>query len=870
MKFILFSDSEETRKRVLLIFSEAGREIISLKDTELLNSSIEQAYFPVVLIDVKFSHFPAYRISKELKEKFSGKRMKIFLITPEVTQEEQKKILELWHADGVIPVSNIEEKLTKLLIEFPELRRGNFREKPFLSLLLEIKKKSFSGTLIVTKDHDEKAIYFEKGLPKYAITSRREEKIGELLIRRGKITPDALEQFLEEAKSSHSRIGEFLIGKGIITREEMKEILQMQMEEIFQGIFAWDDADYTLTTENIAMYEDVLIERDFDELIYSGIMKYLDVTEHVNIMLFPKLLLSSEEIQSRYPLNERERNLLNLFDGKTTIEELSFKSDCTLKEIQRLCYLLSGTRAIELLSSPFMEEGKAVIGRIQPHEIRLQPVEEEVKEKSEDQFPEQSEEEIVPEKREKEKEKVVEDRSAEERRKAPYKYKFHLNLLLMGLTILIVIFSIIITVVVRNRAENKLLEERISRSSELIKSDLIPALKNATQILSDCMKKKTNAHLIGLYAFSYIRLFELTNNHEYLERAKEIIKAGEEELTRKKGNNDNLDELKALNLLLLMAENDMDNAEKYYKAIGQTQNPIALYSLARYTLESSGDTEGVVKILEPITREDMQAAKLELATAYSFSGNLGKLKILLSDLKREIPAHPDVILLKGDEKFLEGQYKEAETIYKLALESRPGHVQTVLRLGRTYLAMNQPDKVAGEIEPIIGKTDIRTNCGKLARLLYARAQQMLKNFEKSKELFMELTKVYPFDEEIKKDLDSIERSIQKELAVKEKKESLKDLLKKARKLYEKEKYESALKVFEKGLEKADDEFLYWYALTLEAVGNPTAAFLQLKKAEGINPENPLVHKELGKLYRERGNEDESQRHFKLYLQYLKK
>lgn len=874
MKFILFSDSEERRGRILSIFAETGREIISLKDTDLLVTSVEKSNFPIVMIDVKFSHFPAYRISKELKEKFSGKNMRIFLIMPSVEKGSIKKILELWLADSLIFYDELEEGIRKLLNQFPQVKRGNFKEKPFLALLLEIKSRAFSGTLTVNNGNDEKAIYFEKGMPRYSITSRREEKIGEFLFRHEKLTPEALEKFLDDARNSGKRLGEFLIEKGIIERDEFREILRKQMEEIFESIFAWDKAEWTLSTENIALLEDVLIERGLEELIYNGVMKYAEVEKKIGSSIFPKLLAESGEISSKYPLNQKEKELIEMFSGGENIESLSFKSECTLKQIQRLCYLLKETGALELLSSPREEVSKTVIGKIQTQEFKIESsIPDEIPKVSPESgkgdvvlpeildILERGPEEKMPEKTEYFPSPIERFFSKGGLGKGLRKRMLQNSIITISMALII---SLSIGLVVKKRAEKRLLNEKIIHSSDLIKSDSLPALKNAAQILSDCVKKNLSTNLISLLAFANYRIFELTNDRKYLEEAKKILQ------TRTVGNND-ATELKPLVLLISMAEGDMVSAGKVLNEIRGSESPVSLYSQAKYTIESTGDTERARKILSSVTQQDMEAVKLEVTNAWSLSGNLYKLKGILADLQKEVPGHPDVIMLRGDERYLEGNYNEAETLYRLSLDYRPGHVQTTIRLARAHLAMNQSENVIKELEPVIVATDIRTNCGKFARLYYARALQQLKNLKTAKELFSQLASVYPQDNSIKNDLESVEKMLIKmESAEKGRKETLKDLLKTAKKLYNKGKYEKAVKVFERGLDKADDEFLYWYALTLESTGNSNAAFLQLKKAEGINPENASVHKELGKLYKERGNEEESANHFKLYLQYLKK
>lgn len=869
MKFILFSDSDTIRKRVLALFSESERDILTLNDQDLLFSSVAQFYHLIVLIDVKFKHFPAFKIAKDLREKFSDRNIKLFFLMPAINPEENKRICQNWSADGVITYEELESGINLLLRRFPQVMIGNFKEKPFLKLLMEIKSREFTGTLTVNKEDHEKGIYFEKGEPRYAITSRREERIGELLVLEGKINKEDLPSLLEEAKQTDKRFGEFLLDRNLVTEKELRQVLEKQMEEIFESIFAWGDASYTLSNENIAANEDVLMTRGLDELIYHGIMHYLDVSIPGNY--YPELLVPPDEVAGRYPLSERALKLLELMDGRESIESLSYKTDCTLKEIERLVYLLRETGYLVLLPLPKEEEKpqSAVIGRIATTEVQVDITPPEIPAKSQEVT--EPSQEVV--------EEVKPEAQGEERRELTFKgeeipvikeYERMVSRPRRGIltnaliTIAaVVVTSVLIMLVMKKRSEEKVLRQEIERSHELINTDSVVALKNATSILSDCLKKRNDLTLGGMLAFAYIRIYELTGQQEYLDRARKIVEGG-----GLKGNGDI--DWKSITLLLSLVEGDISTAEQIFKNIKETPTPISAYSIARYKIERLNDPNSVLTILMPFSEGESRALKLELANAFSLAGRVDELKAIVDDLKREIPGHPDVIMLRGDISYLSGNYNEAETLYRLSLESRPGHLQSTIRLARAHLALNKPDLVISEITPIIERTSIETACGKNARFIYGSALKLLKRYEMSKEVFLQLASYYPSDDGIKREIDAINRERAKTEALSMSKPSVKSILRRARRLYEQGSYEDAAKEFERGLEKADDEFLYWYALTLRAMGNSTAAFLQLKKAEGKNPRNPLVHKELGRLYKERGNEEEAERHFKLYLQYFKK
>jgi len=847
MKFILFTDSPSTKKRVLATFAEVGRDIIFLSDPEALFKSVEEATFPLVLIDVKFSRFPAFGLSKEIKGRFASKNVKTFLIMPPVEDELKGKISESWMADGVIAYNEIEKSVMELLKQFPFIKQGGFKEKPFLPLLLEIRSKNFTGTLTVNREGEEKGIYFENGTPKYAITSRREEKIGEFLVRFGKIKEEEKEAILNEARSEGKRLGEFLVQKGILDKSELRQILRRQMEEIFCSIFSWDDAVYTLTDENIAVQEDVLLEKTLEELIYHGVMKYGKVGGEKWLDLYPKLTRGMDEVRGMYPLNDREVNLLELLDGTENVGSLSFKSDCTHKEIVRLCYLLKESGLLELLAEPVRNGAKRALGKIQTKSFRIEEVP------------------VVEDRGSGEESRALEEMEEPPATQPESEYKDVANWRRgIVVTAIVLVFVVILAVssgiIIHKRAESRLWNEKINYSNALINTDDLPALKNAVKILEDCIGNKyRNNNLTALLAFANLRMYEQTGERQYLDKAKGLLDIS--------GEGHETDEIKPVTALLSIANGDLSRAGSILSEIKEADQPIALYAMARYAIEKGGEPRSAVDLLFRLSQQDMRVIKIEIANAFSLLGDLESLKRILFELRRDIPGHPDVVMLSGDQRFLEGNYQEAEALYRLSLESRQVHIPTTIRLARVHLALNKPEQAISEIEPVLMSADIRSNCGKQARLIYARALAQLKKIEMAKEILQQLASVFPEDKTVKEELTTLEKEMERRVT---KKDTPSELLRKAKNLYQKGEYEKAVKVFEKGLGGADDEYLYWYALTLKQMGDSARAFLQLKKAEGKNPENPLVHKELGAIYKEMGKEEESRTHFQLYMKYIKK
>lgn len=101
------------------------------------------------------------------------------------------------------------------------------------------------GTLIVQDSESRKCIYFgENGVELLSTGKRKGLRVGDLLVRAGKISEEALSEALENAKIQRKLVGEVLVESGAIASGDIQDVVRSQIEEEIYDLFLWKKANF--------------------------------------------------------------------------------------------------------------------------------------------------------------------------------------------------------------------------------------------------------------------------------------------------------------------------------------------------------------------------------------------------------------------------------------------------------------------------------------------------------------------------------------------------------------------------------------------------------------------------------------------------
>ena len=230
------------------------------------------------------------------------------------------------------------------------IRRGDLRDNlpHLLSAFYQAKE---TGELGLLKGQVRKIIYFEGGMPVFALSNLVADRLGQFLVRAGKIDEETLKHAAEEAASTKQRTGDVLILMGAFTEEERLYYVGQQIKSILYSLFAWEEGSFTLSFQARARKEAIKLDIHPANLIMRGIKKLYKPERLKRLMPDPVRPIPSAEPSfnlSDVELQAWEAHLLPRCDGSKTVGDLVKLSAKPEAEVLGTLVGLTSLRVLEL------------------------------------------------------------------------------------------------------------------------------------------------------------------------------------------------------------------------------------------------------------------------------------------------------------------------------------------------------------------------------------------------------------------------------------------------------------------------------------------------------------------------------------------
>jgi hypothetical protein len=117
----------------------------------------------------------------------------------------------------------------------------------------------------------EKSVRIQDGRLVFASSSSQDDRLGELLLRRGRIT---LDQYVEAGRGIRKgkRLGTVLVEMGALDAKELVKVVVDHTQEIIYGAFQWTEGLYHLT-ETTDPAEPIVLRLSTPDIILEGIRR---------------------------------------------------------------------------------------------------------------------------------------------------------------------------------------------------------------------------------------------------------------------------------------------------------------------------------------------------------------------------------------------------------------------------------------------------------------------------------------------------------------------------------------------------------------------------------------------------------------------
>ena len=126
---------------------------------------------------------------------------------------------------------------------------------PDIFQLIGLQRKT--GLLTLKNEKETVTVTFENGMVVMADSDakRLEDRLGNVLVKQGKLRPEQLEEALQTQKATLQRLGHILTTGNAITPKDLKDALQVQVSQIVFKVFRWRDGEYHFAPTDSVDYD---------------------------------------------------------------------------------------------------------------------------------------------------------------------------------------------------------------------------------------------------------------------------------------------------------------------------------------------------------------------------------------------------------------------------------------------------------------------------------------------------------------------------------------------------------------------------------------------------------------------------------------
>ncbi|UCC43055.1 MAG: DUF4388 domain-containing protein [Candidatus Zixiibacteriota bacterium] len=222
---------------------------------------------------------------------------------------------------------------------------GNLKTVAFPDILQLLATGKKTGILECKTTTRQKEVSFKEGNIIFASSvNSTEDLLGQMLLKRGKISKADLERAITLHKQTGRQLGTTLIDMNLFEKEDIAECLKLQIEEIVYNLFSWKEGDFIFHESETPKNAPFLIELNTMNVIMEGtrrIDEWMEIQkvvppDDVMLRIAPSPKVQREDIT----MSLEEFRLLSLINSERTVSELidlsSMGEFVTCRSIYRL------------------------------------------------------------------------------------------------------------------------------------------------------------------------------------------------------------------------------------------------------------------------------------------------------------------------------------------------------------------------------------------------------------------------------------------------------------------------------------------------------------------------------------------------------
>ncbi|MDP2277998.1 MAG: DUF4388 domain-containing protein [Nitrospirota bacterium] len=238
--------------------------------------------------------------------------------------------------------------------------KGSLREYSLPKILTDLHRKRATGTFAVSTSNFTKKAYLVKGDAVFAASSYEDDRLGEMLLKAGKITVEQYDKSVEILKRTKKRQGAILVDLGYLTPKDLFWGVKYQVKEIIYSLFQLEDAECEFMEGDVPTDEVITLKMSMGNLIHEGVKRIDNWTRIRREMPDTGIVLTISKdplnLFQEVELSQYDKKMLTIIDGKKTIKEVIDSSWMNSFEAMKTIYVLW---SIGILEEKTVEKSRA-------------------------------------------------------------------------------------------------------------------------------------------------------------------------------------------------------------------------------------------------------------------------------------------------------------------------------------------------------------------------------------------------------------------------------------------------------------------------------------------------------------------------------
>ncbi len=204
---------------------------------------------------------------------------------------------------------------------------GNLKTVSFPDILQLLATGKKGGILECRTTSRQKEVAFREGNIIFASSvNSTEDLLGNMLLKRGRISKSDLERAITLHKQTGRQLGTTLIDMNLFTKEEIADCLKLQIEEIVYNLFSWSEGDFAFHEGQEPKNAPFLIELNTMNVVMEGTRRIDEWMEIQKVLPSDDVLLrlvgSPKVNRDEITISLDEFRMLTLINGDRTLTDI--------------------------------------------------------------------------------------------------------------------------------------------------------------------------------------------------------------------------------------------------------------------------------------------------------------------------------------------------------------------------------------------------------------------------------------------------------------------------------------------------------------------------------------------------------------------